>query len=49
LGKIKQLRATAQKLSNYKDVKSYYDHSRSYASELATELLRLNPDIPPLE
>ena len=47
LGKIKHLRApaTERTLATETAVRNWYEEARSYGAELATELLRLNPDI----
>jgi hypothetical protein len=47
LGKIKHLRSpTIEKtLATEAMIRHWYEEARSYAAELATELLQLNPDI----
>lgn len=49
LGHIKYLHSTAHLLGDDKAVKHYYEEARSCSSELASELLRLNPGIQPRE
>lgn len=51
LGKIKHLRSphiVLGTLASQTAIRHWYEESRSYSADLATEILRLNPDVEPL-